>query len=134
MKRTILILAAIFFALSAAAQTELPGLMKMDRSVHDFGEIAIQDGPVSCSFTLTNTSEAPFEILSVVSSCGCTGVKWTRKTLSPGESGRIDATYSNDEGPGTFDKRLTVYLSAIKRPVILHIKGTAVDRKKNSFE
>ena len=49
---------------------------------------------------------------------------------SPGEKGVITATYSNDEGTGTFDKTLTVYTSAQKKPVILHLKGSVTKNAK----
>ena len=42
----------------------------------------------------------------------------------------ITATYSNDEGTGTFDKTLTVYTSAQKKPIILHLKGTVTKNAK----
>ena len=59
----------------------------------------------------------------MVSSCGCTGAEWTRESIAPGESGEVSATYTNDEGPYPFDKILTVYTSAQKKPVLLHLKG-----------
>ena len=92
-------------------------------TVHDFGSFRRSDGPQNCTFEVTNTGNAPLTILSVISSCGCTGVKWTREELGPGEKGVIQATYDNQESPGAFDKTLTVYLSDIKKPVILHLRG-----------
>lgn len=99
------------------------GRAEFDRTVHDFGTVDRSDGPQSCVFTVTNTSQEPLTILSVITSCGCTGVRWTRKTLEQGEKGTIEATYSNEDGPYPFDKTLTVYLSDIKKPVILHLRG-----------
>ena len=54
---------------------------------------------------------------------------WTREAIAPGAKGEIKATYSNDEGTGTFDKTLTVYTSAQKKPVILHLKGSVKNAK-----
>ena len=96
---------------------------EFDATVHDFGTIKAGSGPVSCSFTVTNVGEEPLTILSAVSSCGCTAVKWTRETLAPGEKGSVEATFKNDEGPHSFDKTVTVYLSDIKKPVVLHLRG-----------
>ena len=96
---------------------------EFDATVYDFGTIQAGSGPVSCSFTVTNVGEEPLTILSAVSSCGCTGVKWTRETLASGDKGKIEATYKNDEGPHAFDKTITVYLSDIKKPVVLHLRG-----------
>ena len=121
-------------AWSAGAQTDFGGVARMDRTVHDFGDVAMKDGPVSCSFTLTNISDKDIVITSVVSSCGCTNVKWTREALKSGASGKIDATYANDEGPYPFDKTLTVYVSDVRRPILLHIRGVSHDVKKSLDE
>ncbi len=102
--------------------------LNFDKTVHDFGQVSQNAGPLTCTFTVTNSSDEPLTIFAVVSSCGCTEVKWTRETIAPGEKGSVTATYSNDEGPTYFDKTLTVYTSAQKKPVILHLKGIV---KKN---
>lgn len=99
------------------------GRAEFDSTVHDFGIIQAKDGPVTCTFTVTNVGEEPLTILSAISSCGCTGVKWTRETLKPGDKGSVTATYNNEEGPHPFDKTVTVYLSDIKKPVVLHLRG-----------
>lgn len=102
--------------------------ISFDKTVHDFGQVSQNAGPLSCTFTVTNTSEEPLTVFAVVSSCGCTEVRWTRETIQPGGKGEITATYSNDEGPTYFDKTLTVYTSAQKKATVLHLKGVV---KKN---
>jgi len=102
--------------------------MSFDKTVHDFGKVSTKDGALSCSFVVTNTGEDTLNLLKVISSCGCTSVKWTRTDIAPGKSGTIEATYTNDEGPQSFDKTLTVYTNVEKRPVVLHIRGIV---KKN---
>ena len=87
-----------------------------------------KDGPQQCVFTVTNRGSEPLTILSAVSSCGCTGVRWTRASIAPGESGTIEATYSNEDGPFPFDKTVTVYLAGIKKPVILHLRGVVTKK------
>lgn len=125
-----------FFAGNAFAQTKTSGgrtsidsVVEFDRIVYDFGDVQLSDGPLSCSFTVTNISKKPMAIYNVVSSCGCTNVKWTREPLKPGTSGKISATYTNDEGAYPFDKTLTVYLSNVKKPVILRIRGVTHDKE-----
>lgn len=100
-----------------------------DRTVHDFGDITVSDGPQSCTFTITNTGVEELFILSVVSSCGCTNVSWTRESIPAGGCGEIKATYSNEDGPYPFDKTLSVYLSGTKKPVILHIRGSVHSKR-----
>ncbi len=107
----------------------LGGPVAFNKTVHDFGAVSRSDGPLSCNFEVTNTGEEDLTIFAVVSSCGCTDVSWTREAIKPGEKGTISATYTNDEGPYPFDKAITVYTSADKRPVILHIKGVVDEAK-----
>lgn len=116
----LLFLIANFTVLRA---TDLGGVIRIDKTVHDFGKIRIDDGAVSCDFNVTNIGEEKMSILTVVSTCGCTSVKWTRTSIEPGESGVISATYKNEDGPFPFDKTLKVYFSNYSKPVVLHLKG-----------
>ena len=112
------------------AKTTVEGIVELDKTVHDFGDVMVTDGPLTCSFKVTNISDRPVAINSVVSSCGCTDVKWTREPLKAGKSGTIEATFDNDQGPYPFDKTLTVYISGLKKPVILRLRGTAHAKKQ----
>lgn len=109
-------------------------VLAWDKTVHDFGDVSVSDGPLSCTFTLTNKGSASISIFEVVSSCGCTDVKWTKGSIAPGEKGTITATYKNEDGPRPFDKTLTVYISGVKRPVVLRLRGVVHDRKKSLSE
>ncbi len=113
----------------AAAEKEFFGRVRLDRTVHDFGRITEEDGAQQCSFTLTNIGNTPLLIEAVVSSCGCTRVQWTRTTIAPGASGKVEASYSNDEGPYPFDKTLTVYVDEAPKPIVLHLRGEVVSKK-----
>lgn len=99
------------------------GVIDVDKTVHDWGDVSLSDGPLECSFQVKNTSSSPVTITSVVSSCGCTGVQWTKEAIAPGATGSISAKYSNDEGAYPFDKTLSVYVSGVKKPMILHLRG-----------
>ena len=105
-----------------------------DKLVHDFGDVSIEDGPLSCTFTVTNNGSEPLVLFEVVSSCGCTDVTWTREPLQPGKSGTISATFKNEDGPFPFDKTLTVYISGQRKPVILRLRGTVHEKKKSLSE
>lgn len=130
-KRITYVLAAILCVMplmNAGAREKIANGLEIDKTVHNFGDILLSDGAVSCSFTITNTGNKPRAIYGVYSSCGCTDVEWTKEPILPGKSGKISATYSNDEGPYPFEKTLTVYLSDVNSPVILRLRG--VSRKK----
>lgn len=132
MKRALTILITIFCGCICLAQTDFGGIARFSKTVHDFGDVAVDGGPVSCSFEVTNISSAPIAITSVVSSCGCTVAKWTREDIQPGKSGSIQATYDNSDGPYPFDKTLTVYVSGIRKPVILHIRGVVQEKLQDA--
>ena len=105
-----------------------------DKLVHDFGDVSMEDGPLTCTFTVTNNGTEPLVLFEVVSSCGCTDVTWTREPLQPGKSGTISATFKNEDGPFPFDKTLTVYISGQRKPVILRLRGTVHEKKKSLSE
>lgn len=134
MKRLSLILLLGFIAALPVFAQEKYGDAEFDRLTHNFGDILIEDGPVSCSFNVRNAGSKPIAIYSVVSSCGCTDVKWTREPIMPGKTGKISATYSNDEGPYPFDKTLSVYVSGVEKPVVLRFRGISHEKKKTLGE
>ncbi len=105
------------------------GVVRLDKTVHDFGDILVSDGPVTATFSVKNVGDKPLLIYNVVSSCGCTNVEWTRKPIIPGEAGTIEATFKNDEKGYPFDKSLTAYFSGLKQPVILRLRGVSHDKQ-----
>ena len=105
-----------------------------DKLVHDFGDVSVEDGPLTCTFTVTNNGKEPIALFEVVSSCGCTDVTWTREPLQPGKSGTISATFKNEDGPFPFDKTLTIYISGQRKPVILRLRGVVHEKKKSLSE
>ena len=119
---------------SVTLAAEAQDVVEFDKMVHDFGDVSVEDGPLTCSFTLTNKGTEAIAIFEVVSSCGCTGVEWSREPLQPGKSATITATYKNEDGPMPFDKTLTVYISGVKRPVILRLRGVVHEKKKSLSE
>lgn len=130
--RRFLTIVAVFLAFGnvMSAQKVIGETAAFDTLVHDFGTITENQGPQSCTFNVTNIGSEELVIYAVMSTCGCTEVYWTREVIAAGKSGVISATYSNDEGPYPFDKTLKVYLSNVQKPVVLHMKGNVVRKKK----
>ncbi len=125
----------LIFILAAAlttanAQIKLDGGLEFDKSVHNFGDILLGSGPVTCTFTLSNNGDKPAVIYNVTTTCGCTDLEWTREPIRPGKKGEVKVTYSNDEGPFPFDKNITVYLSEPKKPIILKLRGVSIEKPK----
>ena len=131
MKRYISYLAAIMLScICAGAQEKMSDALQIDKRVHNFGDIMLGSGPVSCTFTVTNAGKEPAVIYNVTTTCGCTDVDWTKEPIRPGKTGTISVTYSNDEGPYPFDKSLTVYHSDSKKPYILKLRGVSMEKAK----
>ena len=128
---------SLFLSILAAIATLVPAgdeVISWDKTVHNFGDVSVADGPLSCTFTLTNNGQEPISILEVVSSCGCTDVKWTRGSIQAGQTGTVSATYKNEDGAMPFDKTLTAYISGVKKPVILRLRGVVHEKKKSLEE
>ena len=128
-KALALLLAGVLAVTAATAQTRFGDRVELDRTVYDFGDIQTSQGPVSCSYTVRNISDKPVTILNVISSCGCTDVQWTKERFKPGESGTISATFKNEDGPFPFDKTLTAYISDLKQPIVLHLRGVVHEKE-----
>lgn len=124
----------LFLSILAALALVQDGNIKWDKTLHDFGDVSVTDGPLTCTYTLTNTGQEPIAIFEVVTSCGCTNVVWTKEPIQPGKTGTVSATYKNEDGPMPFDKTLTVYISGVKRPVILRLRGVVHGGKKTLSE
>ena len=143
MKRIAILLSLLFLScVSLFAQDETfykeADVIRFDKKVHDFGDVLIAEGPVTCLFTFTNIGSQPIVVHNVISSCGCTTPEWTREPVRPGATGTIQATFSNDQGPYPFEKTLTVYVgvgrSSLERPVILRLRGVSHEKKKDLDE
>lgn len=103
-----------------------PGV-SVNEAVHDFGTIAVKDGPQTCVFTVTNSSEEPVSIADVRTSCGCTDVKWSEGSIAPGATSEIKVTYDNKEN-GFFDKTVAILFEGVEDPMVLGIRGTAASK------
>lgn len=133
----ILILAAAILIAEAPhiqAQNNTEAGIEFSSKVHNFGKISVAEGAKHCTFEFKNTSNKPIVINNIISSCGCTTPKWPKKPIMPGEGGKIEVTYLNDQGPYPFDKALTVYTSASAKPIILRITGLAYENERSMKE
>lgn len=118
------------FTYSSFAQNDFGGIISFDKTIHNFGDIKISDGPKECSFRYKNISKKPIVIHNIITSCGCTDPIWKRKPIMPGESETIKIIFKNDQGPYPFDKGIIIYVSDLSKPVILRIRGIAHAKKK----
>jgi len=93
-----------------------------EQEVYDYGTIAYgSDG--RCSFTFTNTGDAPLIIHQFQSSCGCLVPYWDREPVAPGASGNVRLLYDTRR-VGPFRKSATLTTNDPERPqIVLSIRG-----------
>jgi hypothetical protein len=93
-----------------------------EQEVYDYGTIAYgSDG--RCSFTFTNTGDAPLIIHQFQSSCGCLVPYWDREPVAPGASGNVRLLYDTRR-VGPFRKSATLTTNDPLRPqIVLSIRG-----------
>ncbi len=128
------VLTTLLFLIGVSFVSAQPTTVEFDKMVHDFGDIMLNSGHHSCTFTFKNISKQPIVIQTVIASCGCTTPVWTKSPVPPGGTGKIDVTFLNDQGPFPFDKSFTVYITGESRPVTLRIRGVAHDKPKTLRE
>lgn len=129
--KKILFIFLFFYSSLLSAQTQL---IEFNKTIHDFGDIMINSGKYEYTFTFKNLYNQPVVIQTVISSCGCTSPIWTKGPVLPGKSGKIAVTFKNDQGAYPFDKALTVYITGVRKPIILRIKGVVHDKQKSLKE
>ncbi len=129
--KSLILFVVIISSSIVRGQNSGDGIIEFNKMVHDFGDISLSSGKQNYTFTFKNIGKQPIVINTVISSCGCTTPVWTKNPIKPGEFGKIDVTFLNDQGPYPFDKSLTVYVSGMNRPVILRIKGVVHEKAKS---
>ena len=140
MKKSILFIAAIAFALTTIAQDKaMPvtspattavtaqenpnaGEFKFDVEVYDFGTIK-QGESISYDFNFVNVGKDPLIISSANGSCGCTVPVWPKEPIKKGDKGSIKVTFNSTGKMGLQDKTVTITSNAKGGPKVLHFKG-----------
>ncbi len=99
-------------------------VIQFTHTEHDFGKVKC-GATLTFDFPFTNAGDAPLEITSVQSACGCTTVgNWT-KSVQPGQTGTIPIQFTTDQLSGPVRKPVTVTCNAPgKSRIVLNITGT----------
>jgi len=103
--------------------------IKMDRKVHDFGEITSDKQPVKTQFTITNTGKKPLIITNAKGSCGCTVPTWPREPIAPGKSGIIKVSFNPKGKAGKQNKTVTIMANTDPVNTVLNIKSVVNIKK-----
>ena len=123
MKKYLLITLMLFCAFTYAnAQKQAD--IKFDKTTMDFGKFPESNPVQKCTFTFTNTGNAPLIINQAIASCGCTVPEYTKEPVAPGKTGTINVTY-NGKGkfPGYFKKTITIRTNGKTEMTRLYISG-----------
>lgn len=128
MKRLLIITTVLLMAVAgltyAQQQSKKSGAeITATETEFDFGTIKEADGPVSHTFTIKNTGNAPLVLTRVAASCGCTKPEFDTAPVAPGKTTTIKVTYNPAGRPGQFVKTISVYSNGKDGSYILRIKG-----------
>ena len=107
------------------------GVIGFEKTTHDFGEVAEEDGPIKYQFIFKNTGDQPVKITGVKASCGCTTPGWTKELVMPGAEGFITAQYNPTNRPGQFKKSLRITSNAQNSYETLFIEGYVKPKPKS---
>ncbi|WP_288319201.1 DUF1573 domain-containing protein [Xylanibacter caecicola] len=129
MKKIIAISFMLIFAVTTI-MAQSAAEIKFDKLTHNFGTFSENTPVQKCTFTFTNTGNAPLVINQAVASCGCTVPEYTKSPVAPGQSGKITITY-NGKGkfPGHFKKSITIRTNAATSMVRLYVEGDMLEAK-----
>jgi len=92
---------------------------------HDFG-VVIQGELVVHTFTFKNTGSEDLIIRDINSTCGCTVPTYTKKPVAPGETGKIEVSFSSSGRKGRQHKSITVLTNSQPASVKLDIEANVV--------
>jgi hypothetical protein len=101
------VLFLILYALASVADAERPENPRLliKKRIWNFGMVK-QHTKITHSFIISNIGQKPLIIKRLRSTCGCTAALTTKERIEPGESGKINVTFS----PGYRKGRVTKYV------------------------
>lgn len=118
------LLAAMFCATVSGVAAQ-PRVEWLDTE-HDFGAFDEDCGKVSCVFKGINRGDEPLVVLNVRTNCGCTASSVENKSIAPGDTVSVTATYDASGRPGRFVKRVYVDTNTDPSRSTLTVKGSVI--------
>lgn len=102
-------------------------VISFDQPTYDFGTL-IQGKKVDHTFVLRNKGDAPLTIGKIKTSCGCTAATISSKTIAPGKTGEIAASFNSASFSGNISKTISVESNDPQAPsTTLTIKGVVTE-------
>lgn len=99
---------------------------------YDFSTVKASSIPLAHTFFLKNITQKDCYIKVICTSCSCMTVKYDRKMIQPGEIKEVTLIFNDADYSGKFDKTAIVYMSNIKNPFALRIKGNIFSKELDS--
>ncbi len=129
MKKILLAMLMLLFTVGYASAQGKAGI-KFDKITYNFGNFSEKNAVQKCTFTFTNTGDAPLVINQAIASCGCTVPTYTKKPVAPGQKGQLTVTY-NGKGkfPGHFKKAITVRSNGEPELTRVYVEGVMEEAK-----
>lgn len=122
-----LLLAAAGLTLAGPAGMAQREMEWLGGTVHDFGTIQEDGGPVCHTFVLRNQWQGTFCITAATGRCHCTTATFGTRELHPGDTAHVTVRYNPWNQPGTFNQRVAVRTTAEDRLNYLFLKGTVAE-------
>lgn len=119
MKRNILLTLLFFFAFGFSYAQEIT----FTETAHNFGIIEEEDGDVSYDFKFINTGNQPLVIKEVITGCGCTSAKWSKKPYQPGAKGVIRISYHPEGRKNSTFNQVAEIFTNLKNVTALTVSG-----------
>ncbi len=116
----------LWVALIATIQLYAQPAITFDSTTHDYGNIAEEDGLVSCQMSFTNTGNEALLILYADASCGCTTPMFPKAPIAAGDTSSVTITYNATGRPGAFSKKIHLYTNTPETKTELTIKGRVI--------
>lgn len=130
MKKTLLILVALFVVTVANAQEEKRAKIEFEKTTIDLGRFDQENAVRHCQFIFKNTGDANLYIHQIIPTCSCTNPKYPTHAIVPGASDTIFVTYNGEgKSPRKFRSSITIHSNAITEMTKVYIKGELLPAK-----
>jgi hypothetical protein len=101
---------------SKEAQSIKFGKLKLDKNVHDFGNV--QEGKYYiANIKITNAGDADLEIKNITTTCGCTAALAVDKIVKPGKSTLLKIELDTTDREGKFVRVVNIHTSDRNQPL-----------------
>lgn len=133
----IMVLGIILIAVNGCTNTLQSPKIELSTNSFDLGDINPDDGNRIETFFIKNVGNAPLNIISVSTSCGCTEAEVESEEIPAGEQTKLTVTYDPSVHPGLVGKiKRIVYIKSndpLNKEVELELVGNSLPSSKEEY-